>query len=379
MSICRYEKCTKRASFGEVMRMPMYCKTHKTVTMFDVRHDECQVPTCRQRATFGWNGTKKATHCVSHKSVGMNDVRHPSCRLCHRRPSYAKKCSSSATHCHLHKTGDMRNVKHKLCESCDTYATYGFVKNRPTHCLQHKQENMRNVKATVCRECSTLKPRFGNHLVGRQYCKSHHNPSQHWEVSTCRELLCKNIATHSLKGKLPFTYCESHSPTEFTSYFEQPCVSCGLPCLCDTSGLCLLACSRRSAHHGKYSEHALHQLFVQNNLVFTYDQQPGTGCTKKRPDFVFTTLFGVVIVENDEHQHRDYPAECELARMQELHLAFGESTHFVRFNPDYSETQTDALDDRHKTLLAKLMLILEQPDHFFSTHFGLTVQYMYYD
>jgi hypothetical protein len=25
------------------------------------------------------------------------------------------------------------------------------------------------------------------------------------------------------------------------------------------------------------------------------------------------------------------------------------------------------------------MLILEQPDHFFSTHFGLTVQYMYYD
>lgn len=120
----------------------------------------------------------------------------------------------------------------------------------------------------------------------------------------------------------------------------------------------------------------MYDLFQGCNLNFVYDQTPvGTGCTKLRPDFVFTTLYGILIVENDEHKHMQYTSACELNRMQEIQMSYGEAVHFIRFNPH----PTSHLPERHAELLRKVKEVLEDPASFFERHTGLTVSYMYYE
>ena len=54
-----------------------------------------------------------------------------------------------------------------------------------------------------------------------------------------------------------------------------------------------------------------------------------------RPDFVFKTKYGVVILEVDEHQHRHYGALTEIERMKCIAVSFaGHAVTFVRWNPD---------------------------------------------
>ena len=119
----------------------------------------------------------------------------------------------------------------------------------------------------------------------------------------------------------------------------------------------------------------------RNNLVFRHDRVEDSSCSADRPDFVFKTPYGVVIVENDEKQHWNYPCECEQTIMFQIHQDFGESVHFIRFNPDQydSETENLTLQQRHKVLLKVLKPILNQPQDFFSQNQGLTIRYMYYD
>lgn len=94
---------------------------------------------------------------------------------------------------------------------------------------------------------------------------------------------------------------------------------------------------------------------------------------------MFHTLYGVLIIENDEHQHNQYSPECELARMQELFMAYGEAVHFIRFNPDSTLFQKDSLVDRHHVLFQKIKFILEDPQSFYEKNRGLSFQYLYYD
>lgn len=341
----------------------------------------CVVPECDKRATFG--ACRVATHCGQHRGTAMRDVRHPSCVECYRRPSYGLKGTRFATHCHVHKTPGLVNVKHVFCHKagCDTLASFGVTQNRPTHCFAHKSGHMTNVKATMCQypSCKNLKPKYGNHVVGRIFCYEHYDHTQHWRLSTCRVAGCRRIATHSVAGRLPFQHCEGHCHENESSYLESRCRGCHLSSLCDADQLCLLTCSSQASHHGKYSEHALHRFFKSCNLSFVYDKQPDTGCTKRRPDFLFATLYGVLIVENDEHRHYQYTAECELARMQELWLSLGEATHFVRFNPDVTSNHTESLESRHLVLLNIIRPILDDPESFFRNNPGLTVQYLFYD
>lgn len=376
MVLCRVPNCGKHATFGTRFNYPLYCKLHKQESMQDVKHVLCCVPDCKKRATFGLT---EVSCCFSHQKEGMRDLRHPSCVKCYRRPSYCLT-GRTPTHCHVHKTLGMKNVKHPHCQHCDTLATYGYQKNKPLRCLQHKEEHMTNVKATSCEaECKKRNPQYGNHNTGRVFCKDHHDPREHWRLSTCQKEKCKDIATHSLQGQLPFLFCEAHSPEGYQSCLEQVCKSCNLSFLCDGNGYCLLSCSQQVSHRGKYTEHALHQFFLQKGLSFVYDHQPSTGCTKMRPDFVFQTLYGILIVENDEHKHAQYNAECELARMQELWLSFGEAVHFIRFNPDPTCTHKDLLTDRHNVLFEKVREVLDDSFTFFQNHPGLTFQYLYYE
>jgi hypothetical protein len=58
-------------------------------------------------------------------------------------------------------------------------------------------------------------------------------------------------------------------------------------------------------------------------------------CGLERPDRVFELEDKVVILECDEHQHKDRQCSCEQTRMVNLGQSFGGTpVYFLRWNPD---------------------------------------------
>ncbi len=91
--------------------------------------------------------------------------------------------------------------------------------------------------------------------------------------------------------------------------------------------------------------------FLDGNPVlrlYTYhDTTMPCSPNRRRPDFVWVLHDRIIIVEVDEHAHRHYNRECEIARVTELMEQCGALPLFlIRFNP--KETLFPEL---HKVLL----------------------------
>jgi hypothetical protein len=376
--------CGTRASFGMHGERPSRCKHHKTDEMTNVVSIRCEM--CDTQPTFGYK-KYKPLRCKDHKTDDMLDVVNPLCLVCGTRASFGLVWNKP-THCKEHKTQEMKNVINLLCESCDSQPSFGHIWKKPTHCKEHKTQDMKDVINKRCEHlsgCTKQSPQFGNHITGRAFCAKHADRTQHWKLTTCKEAKCKRMATHSETGAFPFQYCDSHAPDEYSSNKEQICLGCNLPFLCDKEGYCLFSCTRIHRDYVKRTENAMNDFLLKKGLTFTRDTSPGYDCTAKRPDFEFRTSFGVIVVENDEDQHKSRVCECEQRRMLELHQSYGEALHFIRFNPDrFVQSGTGKrgfvdLERRHEELFKVLKRLLKEPETFFRTHSGLSVRYMYYD
>lgn len=388
---CEAEGCGVIPNYGFKLREPTHCYDHKLEEQFDVTHKKCAEPGCIKRPTFGWKG-EKALFCKEHHVEGMVDVENKKCLHpdCDTLANYGFK-GQKPLWCATHATKEMSSLrKEKLCmeENCITTATFGFTKKEPTHCKDHKESEMENVMDKRCQGllCKKVKPPYGNHLTGRAYCATCCDKKQHWKLKTCSQKKCKKIATHSETGCLPFVFCENHMPCGYQSFLEKRCRGCNLPYICDKNGLCLFSCTPNKKFE-KVSENLMKDLFQKKGLCFEHNiMSAGSSCSLKKPDFLFRTLAGILIVENDEHQHQSESREDENKRMEELHQALGEAVHFIRFNPDLYRASTDRkrsnkvhLDRRHEQLFDVLQNILEDPLNFFTRFPGLSVSYMYYD
>jgi len=77
--------------------------------------------------------------------------------------------------------------------------------------------------------------------------------------------------------------------------------------------------------------------FIRNNYPehnWINDKVIDGGCSKKRPDIFLELLTHSIIIEIDEHQHREYD-NCELKRINLLFEDLGDRhIVFIRFNPD---------------------------------------------
>lgn len=328
---------------------------------------------CSRHATFGFRNSTP-TACKEHKQEKMIDLKHPPCLFCDRRPSFAAHAGQPATHCKLHKVEGMQNVKHPLCSLCGAYASFGYVKNRPLRCQAHKVADMTNVKATMCLQenCPNAKPKYGNGTVGRAFCELHFDPRQHWKVTTCCFPLCLSIATHSEQGMLPFVYCAQHTIRTFVPAHLTTCTLCETEALCDAQDKCYNRCNTAK----QTTEVQLKQFFQQKQLTFVHNRCAPN--SSKRPDFLFQTAYGHVIVENDEHKHSGLSLEKEEQRMSEIQQAFQTHVHFIRFNPDLTPTHIEPLAQRHEQLFENLMSVLNRTEEFFSQNQGLTVRYLFY-
>jgi hypothetical protein len=194
----------------------------------------------------------------------------------------------------------MIDVKHVLCEKedCLTRVLYGKPGCKPMYCAKHRLPGMIRRPNAKCKQCKELA------IWGKNWVPIH---------------------------------CETHKLPDDKNLVENPCVSCGLLYVLDDDNRCE-NCNPESF--------ATARLAKQNALMSYLDVRKLTGnttditidngiCGKERPDRVYDFGDKIVILECDEHQHRDRQCLCEQTRMVNIGQSFGGvPVYFIRWNPD---------------------------------------------
>ena len=133
------------------------------------------------------------------------------------------------------------------------------------------------------------------------------------------------------------THCEAHREETDQNLMERACVSCGLLMVLDAKNKCEFCDPARFETN---------RLAKQNALMSYLDKHKLRGnstdvviekgeCGRERPDRVFEFDDKVVILECDEHQHKDRQCLCEQTRMINIGQSFGGfPVYFLRWNPD---------------------------------------------
>lgn len=133
---------------------------------------------------------------------------------------------------------------------------------------------------------------------------------------------CDRSAQHTTQ------YCVTHGG-------GMRCASCGLFSVKAQGFLCW-TCRRGTARQKQYEAMVLDHLAAHPRLhAFTYhDQTLPCSPNQRRPDLVWVLTDRIVVLEVDEHAHRHYNPQCEIARITELQEQAGAMPLFlVRFNP----------------------------------------------
>jgi hypothetical protein len=139
-------------------------------------------------------------------------------------------------------------------------------------------------------------------------------------------------------GKTAAERCELHKLPDDANFVEHPCKSCNLTWRLSPEGVC-----------AQCGEHAVVRLAKQREirdvLAAQMPEFPPT-CydrvtpalkrlgDRERPDFFFDRGSYCVIIEVDEHGHKDRPEACECTRMVNICQAEQRPTYFLRYNPD---------------------------------------------
>jgi hypothetical protein len=363
---CQQSGCGRIPNYAETGQPAAYCAEHMVRgKMVDVIHKRCETPGCKTRPCFANPGSKNAAFCVRCKKDGMVDVVNKRCQKpgCNKRPTYAK-LGDPAVYCVRCKKDGMVNVIDKRCETpgCLTMALYGYLTFPAARCAQHQDpQNKMVFRPTArciiknCREFAT-----SGKASKRQHCSDHAQPG---EISFAKQLCigpyktgCYEMAILSPKSQL--------------------CVGCDP----DYS----------MVKRVKMEENAVRSLLVHNGYKhFVYDRALPDNCGMTyRPDFLFEKPGFFVILEVDEHQHKNYQCvgqcicdvkplcECEYKRMREITFINTIPTLFLRFNPHKYKTKGSmkSIAARHDELLRVLkQSLIDGPKA------RCEVKYLFYD
>ena len=374
-----------------------FCLAHKLDGMVNVKAKRCEHQGCESMCpTFDVKGGK-GRFCTTHKLDGMVDVVHKYCEQLGCEilgPSFDTK-GGKGRFCKIHKLDGMINVIHKRCEykGCDTQTVFGEKGGKPRFCKEHKLDGMVNVKGKRCEHegCDTLSPSFNIKGETGKYCIKHKTDEMvNVRNTMCDEDECLRGATYGKPGikeskctkhRLPGTirrsksfckrkgcgqiavwgsnwipkHCETHKLNDEQNLIENPCASCGLLYILDKSNTC---------ENCNPISFATARLAKQNALMDFLDARGLKGdstdtmienglCGKERPDRVYDFGDKIIILECDEHQHRDRACSCEQSRMVNLGQAYGGTpVYFIRWNPDdyiaeSRKKEPDAIEKRH--------------------------------
>jgi hypothetical protein len=325
------EKCLTKPVFNlPGSKRGRFCAQHKEDGMIDVVSKTCEM--CATASVFNTPGSKRGRFCVLHKEDGMIDVRTPKCEKCDAHPCFNAPGTKRARFCSRHKETDMVDVSNKKCEKCNSNPSFNIPGSKyGRFCVQHKEACMVDVHSIMC-HCG-VRANFG--LLGQRpsACAQHRTKGMLFGPRR-RCVSCRSLGVFDKDG---MRFCDAHVVQPATNLGLATCSICGLDDIltnnvCDTCDPTVVQVRR------KFKELRVKDVLVANQLQYVHDRMlESFECGLERPDFQFDCGTHWVYLEVDEHQHQQYPCECEQARMINLVHQRGMKVTFIRYNPDEYE------------------------------------------
>jgi len=327
------ELCDVKPSFAMPGERARFCGTHRAVGMVNVINKTCEL--CDVQPTFAMPG-EQARFCGNHREDGMVDVINKKCELCNTKPAFALP-GERARFCGTHRAVGMVNVNAKTCELCDARPSFAMPGERARFCGKHRTINMVDVKHKTCEleVCSEI-AYYGSPGWPVTRCSEHKRDGDIKNSNKrCSDKSCREPAVY---GKVAAERCETHKLPDDANFVEHPCKSCNLTWRLSEEGIC-----------AQCSEHAVVKLAKQREIKDVLAAQMPefppdcydriTPALKRlgdreRPDFFFDRGSYCVILEVDEHGHKDRAEACECTRMVNICQAEQRPTYFLRYNPD---------------------------------------------
>jgi hypothetical protein len=358
---CKQEDKDTRASFGYPNdQIKISCAKHKTNDMIDLLNHEKMCEQCKSegniiQSSFGLPNTNKIISCAKHATANMVDLRNKTnmCIECKttgdiKRASFGYITDKKKISCKKHKTKNMIDLVHKLCHVCNNRACYGKYFESLNSCKLHKLSNEISNNNPKCESCKRKSPFYSHDYIPRR--------------------------------------CENCKLDDDINIIEKDCISCGLPnFIPDDEDKCS-DCSnyKKSSRHLKEDE--IKNLLSANfPKQFVHDKIVEDGCTKFRPDFLFTLTFSLfqIVVEVDEFQHSKYACgvEGEIRRMINIFEEDlgGATTIFIRYNPDDYLVEEKVKKVSNKIKQKLLIETIKSVKNMKETNHDLSVIYLYYD
>jgi hypothetical protein len=367
---CEHEGCDIQAAYGIKGNKAKFCTTHKLDGMVDVKNEYCEYIGCTIASpVFNIKGSKKGRFCFAHKTPDMIDIKHDKCEYenCTTRPTYDIKGSKKGRFCLAHKEKGMIDVSHAICEydNCTTRPTYDIKNGKGRYCSVHKLDGMVDVANKLCiYDNCIVRVRYGKPGHMATHCATHKEKGMILKpTAKCSE--CKELAIWG-KGLTPF-HCEAHKLDDEINLVERACVSCGLLYILDKDNKCE-NCTPNAVLSARLAKQTALMNYLDLRELFGNSTDKiidGGACGKERPDRVYDFGDKIVILECDEHQHKDRNCACEQTRMVNISQSFGGiPVYFIRWNPDeysplISKKRVETITKRHK-LCADLILNIKE-------------------
>jgi hypothetical protein len=360
---CAHLGCTKYPTFnyiGQIKRK--YCLEHKKENMVNVMNNKCCHPSCFTQAIYNFSDQKKALYCVDHKTDDMIDIRHNICTHvdCKTRANFIVIGEKKPLFCSKHKLPDMIDITVKRClfKGCIARPSCNYIgEKKPLYCDDHKLDNMVDVRKKILtcihKECKSI-PLFNFKDKKAIYCDKHKKENMiniQIKLKCCE---CDNLPILSLDNKY---YCGDHYPNK--NLIDETKKMCSIHDLANTTYICD-ECKTASNHPKEYKV----VYYVKNNInkkCITDSNLPVSECSKRRPDIYYECDKHIVIIEVDEHQHRNYHEECECKRINEIVSSIGgKSVIFIRYNPDKIMNKKKEIEISNKDRLDKLIEVIKK-------------------
>jgi hypothetical protein len=323
---------------------PKYCINCKDESMIDVINKKC-LKCNSKRPNYNFKGLT-AKYCGNCKEPNMVDVNHNKCFCGSARPSFNHK-GLKPEYCIKCKDSDMINTLDNMCICGKTLPLYNYEGLQPKYCSDCKiDENMVNVKNKKCK-CGKINPIYNFEGLKPAFC------------SNCKEHGMMNLVSKKC-------FCKKSFPTyNFKGLIAEYCLSCKKDGMIDVNHNSCKAenCQTRGNKNYKgYCTNCFQHLFPTDPLTFQirsktkeiavrdfinsrfegfqhdkplwYNESVCDCTTKRRIDHRKLINDTLLCIETDENQHKSYSKENEIARYNDLFMAFGGKFIFIRFNPD---------------------------------------------
>lgn len=320
---CAIKDCNTRPSFGLSGKKPTHCADHKLEGMIDVVSSICSTPECKTRPSYADPSNPSKLYCITHKTDKMIDIKHKKCKECLTRANFGFK-GKEKEYCSAHKKEGMVDLANKFCEEkdCIKLPSFGYDKKR-LRCAEHKLADMKDIAHDSCQfEDCPIQPTFGKEGGSATHCASHKDADM---IDVIKDT-CPGV--EGLKG--PDGLCPFG--TKGTKKYDMYCMKCFVQGFPDDPRTAL---ARKNTHELAVRDY-LNKEFPELKLV--HDKPLWTSncdCTHRRRVDLRTIIGATMLaIEVDENQHTSKDDKDEEIRYDDLYMLHSGKWVYIRYNPD---------------------------------------------